>query len=154
MHQIRAGFSTDVIRPFHSKPLRRHDECNGDISTTTPCGILNRRVDYAAGCFDPVFRFADSSGWRCNPMVRLARKAGWVASSDEAEVTATDATVAPKACASVLHFLRGSPSAVYLPRIQSCKGSDSAVARYSFPTIPVTREDERNRDITPTPNRT
>jgi hypothetical protein len=48
--------------------------------------------------------------------------------------------------------LRGSPSAVFLPRIQVCKGPDSAVVRYSFPTIPVTRVDERNRDLSSTDN--
>jgi hypothetical protein len=30
----RTSGVTVVSRPFHSKPLRRHDECNGDVTPT------------------------------------------------------------------------------------------------------------------------
>lgn len=95
-----------------------------------PLWHSSHRVDCGAVRFDPVFCFAYRCDWLCDPVVRLAKKAGRMASSDEAQAAATDAAMASEECDSDSCFERGAFSLTYLPRIQSLDGFYSGLARF------------------------
>jgi len=90
----------------------------------TPClrfvAYSVRRVNYVVVGFDSVSYCTDSCGWLCDLVGSLARKLRAMASINQAEIAASDAT---EVSAGSWHFDLLVP---YLPRFQVCR---STVAR-------------------------
>jgi hypothetical protein len=74
-----------------------------------------RRVDYVVVGFDAVSYCADSYGWLCDLVGSLASELRALASSNQAEIAASDAT---EVSAGSWHLDLVVP---YLPRFQVCR---------------------------------